>query len=74
MKLFEMVAMGKEIHAYHEVYKQDADRYCAELDRLQKYLETADIPEVNVSRKLSTLRMQLEFSTNHLPLRTDISK
>ena len=45
MKLFEMVAMGKEIHAYREVYKQDADRYCAELDRLQKYLETADIPE-----------------------------
>lgn len=45
MKLFEMVAMGNDIHAYHEVYKQDAERYCTELDRLKKYLETADIPE-----------------------------
>ena len=45
MKLFEMVAMGNDIHVYHEVHKQDAERYRAELDRLQKYLKTADIPE-----------------------------
>lgn len=60
MKIFEMIAMGNEIHAFNEACKQDAERYSTELNLLKKYIETADIPE-ELAAAIEDARDALEF-------------
>ena len=43
--VFEMIALEEELNAFSEVQKVKYTKYMAQIEEIEKYLETADIPD-----------------------------